>query len=135
MQKENSDSIFNACPIIFRGRHEGPKQNLMCFGFECADGWFDIIYGLSKKVEYIAQTMKSVGISEDELPMVSQVKEKFGTLRFYIHHSTEEIQELINQAEQVSAKVCEQCGKPGTLKRDHGWFITICLQCEVKNEN
>ncbi len=117
MRKSKSDKLFNSCPIIFRGRNQGVKQNLMYFGFECSDGWFDIIYELSKKIEQIAITLRKSGCDHDELPMVFQVKEKFGTLRFYMSKSTHEIQEFIRQSEQVSAQVCEQCGNPGSLKR------------------
>ena len=135
MKIEHANKIYHDCPNIFRGRNDGPKQNLMYFGFECSDGWFNIIYELSKKIERIAETMKADGLPEDEIPMVSQVKEKFGTLRFYMSNTTEEIQELISQCEQSSAQACEQCGKPGALKRTHGWFLTVCEKCEVSNEN
>ena len=135
MQNSNSDRLFNSCPLIFRGRNLGVKQNLMYFGFECSDGWFDIIYELSKKIERIAETMKADGLPEDEIPMVSQVKEKFGTLRFYMSNTTSEIQDLISQCEQSSAQACEQCGKPGTLRRTNGWFLTVCEKCEVSDDN
>jgi len=37
------------------------------FGFECGDGWFDIIYSLSKKISKLDPNCKAL-----------QVKEKFG---------------------------------------------------------
>lgn len=135
MKKEYAQLIFQKCPLIYRGRNKGPKHNLMCFGFECSSGWFDMIFELSKKVEEIAETMKANGLPEDELPMVSQIKEKFGTLRFYMSSTTEEIQNLINQAEHASSQACEQCGKPGSLKKHGSRFLTVCDECEVNDEN
>lgn len=58
----------------------------------------------------------------------SQVKEKFGTLRFYMSCETDEMSELIDRAEELSAKICETCGAPGELRND-GWLRTMCDDC------
>lgn len=54
-----------------------------------------------------------------------QVKEKFGTLRFYTNHSDEYIDGAIMMAEQMSSVTCETCGKPGELQGG-GWLYTAC---------
>jgi hypothetical protein len=61
-------------------------------------------------------------------PRASQVKEKYGTLRFYMTYETDEMAEIIAAAEHKSGKTCEECGKPGTL-RGHGWYYTRCAKC------
>lgn len=70
---------------------------------------------------------------EHEGVVFAQIKEKFGTLRIYLNGVPEEIyrevQDLINEAEYKSAKVCELCGEPAKLKTS-GWHITICEKCE-----
>lgn len=45
----------------------------------------------------------------------SQVKEKFGTLRFYMTSQTPEMDKIIEKACRKSAKTCEECGKPGKV--------------------
>ena len=55
----------------------------------------------------------------------SQVKEKWGTLRFYMQGGTEEMHEFIRESEQKSAVTCELCGKLGTI-RNQGWVRTLC---------
>lgn len=62
-------------------------------------------------------------------PKAMQVKEKFGGLRFYMNYYVEEIEELINEAEEKSYKTCERCGAPGK-SREGGWIITLCDKCE-----
>lgn len=62
-----------------------------------------------------------------------QVKEKFGSLRFYMHNSTEEMEELISKAEEETSKTCEACGKPGT-ERSGGWIFTLCDGCWEKKK-
>jgi hypothetical protein len=61
-----------------------------------------------------------------------QVKEKFGGLRFYIGNGSDEIFERIDQAEDESFTICEECGKPGKVWPDWGWVITHCEECNRK---
>jgi hypothetical protein len=58
---------------------------------------------------------------------VVQVKEKFGTLRFYCPN-TDAIQKYIQLAERLSSVTCEDCGKPGR-PNNAGWIRTQCEQC------
>jgi hypothetical protein len=64
-------------------------------------------------------------------PRASQVKEKFGTLRFYLTHGTDEMYAITDEAERRSASTCEACGKPGKL-RGRGWLYTRCAKCWKK---
>lgn len=62
---------------------------------------------------------------------VVQVKEKYGTLRFYTSHSVEWFEDLIWYYENYkSAKICEQCGKEGKLRTDRNWILTLCDDCD-----
>lgn len=54
-----------------------------------------------------------------------QIKEKFGTLRFYTNTSDRYIDGLISMAESMSSITCETCGKPGHL-RGGGWVYAAC---------
>lgn len=58
---------------------------------------------------------------------VSQVKEKFGTLRFYCP-GNDAIFQYTRWAEYLSSITCELCGKYGKL-RDGGWITTRCDEC------
>ncbi len=57
---------------------------------------------------------------------VSQVKEKFGGLRFYINAGTSELWDRIDVAESESLRTCEECGKPGSMRNKRGWLSTRC---------
>jgi hypothetical protein len=64
---------------------------------------------------------------------IAQIKQKFGALRFYagqIHTEGAhgEFYDIVNQIEAISELVCEQCGMPGTLRRE-GWVRTLCDPC------
>jgi len=60
-----------------------------------------------------------------ESSFVLQVKEKYGTLRFYVD-TDEKILDKIEEIEKESEKICEICGKEGLLRTDLGWWLTLC---------
>lgn len=57
--------------------------------------------------------------------VAQQVKEKFGTLRFYTFGGDEVIFGMIRLAESMSSVTCETCGAPGK-RRGNGWIYTSC---------
>ena len=70
----------------------------------------------------------------DNLPIpkkmqVHQVKEKFGGLRFYVSACTAEEYKIIDEACELSEKTCEQCGEPGTVKKQGYWLTCLCQDC------
>lgn len=71
------------------------------------------------KLEFLA---KAEGCDYD----VTQVKEKFGTLRFYCN-GTDIMHDCVAHAEQQSSHTCEECGAYGTLRRG-GWLKTLCAK-------
>lgn len=96
--------------------------------FECGDGWYDLLYDLSKGIQNLIDT----GV-EDPQFVVYQVKEKYATLRFYTNFSCEETDKLIDAAVDKSAITCEMCGEPGELRISGGWQSTLCEMCHQKD--
>lgn len=120
MTEEHTNYLFDNFPKLYQ---PDPKlqNNLMAFGFECGDGWFEIIKELSEKLN---QT--------ENPPYVEQVKEKFGELRFYVASATDEQYALIEEAEEKAVRTCEICGSEGKLRTDSCWFVTLCDKCNRK---
>lgn len=58
---------------------------------------------------------------------VDQVKEKFGTLRFYYTGGDDYISGLVSMAESMSGCTCEECGAPGK-RLGGGWVTTLCKE-------
>ncbi len=102
-------------------------QTCMCWGFDCGDGWFDILDELCKKITARCEEMGYTDVR------VSQVKEKWGTLRFYMNHADDEIYKYIDEAEAKSENTCEKCGAPGTCAlTTNGWYGVRCDKCSKK---
>ena len=64
--------------------------------------------------------------------VATQVKEKFGSLRFYHNGGDDYVYGVISMAESMSAHTCEDCGKPG-LMRDSGWIRCLCDEHAKEN--
>lgn len=119
MKTELQQPLFQKYPKIFRQRTLPMDQTCMCWGCECGDGWYDLLDRLCTKIQAY--------VDEHNIKQVEavQVKEKFGTLRFYINGGPDAIHTFISEAESESAITCEECGKPGKL-RGGGWLRTLC---------
>lgn len=89
------------------------------YGLEIFDGWLPLIDDLCTKL---------TALNPKEGPGIKavQVKTKFGGLRFYVDNCTVEQDEAINEAERLSYKTCETCGKPGKHINKDGWIVTAC---------
>jgi hypothetical protein len=66
--------------------------------------------------------------------VVLQVKEKFGSLRFYTGASPREFDDLIDGAEWESAVTCEVCGEQGTINDDGAWMSCRCPKCREEEK-
>jgi len=110
-------------------RKPGRYTPFHLFGFECDEGWHGIIEELVEGIERVADKEEDNWIRKHI--RVFQVKEKFGTLRFYLAaYTTDELVKLIRKAEERSATICEACGKPGKLRKVLGGYLkTLCEDC------
>lgn len=61
--------------------------------------------------------------------VATQVKEKFGTLRFYYYGGDEYISGAVHMAENMSGVTCEVCGSPGK-SNEGGWIKVRCEEHE-----
>jgi hypothetical protein len=122
MKPELDKLLCERYPKLFADRHARVHESLMCFGFECGDGWFDLIDTLCSTIQDYIDYNPGKNIPQ---VIVVQVKEKFGTLRFYTTGGDDMTRGMIWMAESMSGRVCEVCGKPGEV-RDGGWIKTRC---------
>lgn len=125
MSPDRTARLFAAFPHLYRGRHLPLTENLMSWGLQCDDGWFDLVYHLSQQItDYAAHTPAVQDM------MASEVKEKCGTLRFSVRGADAHIHTLIDAAEAQSWEMCERDGSPGRLRRQPGlWQKTLCDAC------
>ena len=107
-------------------------SNVRC-GIGVPPGWLQIVVDLSFEIKTLLEQHPGVEL------IVDQIKEKFGTLRFYCHTKgadkilNVQIHDLVQVAMDKSASTCFYCGEPGTLDTHTGWHNTTCEKHKHKN--
>ncbi|WP_160106550.1 MbcA/ParS/Xre antitoxin family protein [Pseudomonas izuensis] len=89
------------------------------FGFECNDGWADLIEASLRLVQRRAE-LHALDV------LVTQAKEKFGQLRIYHSGADEGIGSVFEIAQLASGYICELCGEPGKVASLEGWLVARC---------
>ena len=182
MKQELDKLLCEKYPKMMVNRNKDMKETCMCWGFECGDGWFNILNQLMSQIQHhidwkekqragaikynemaaqakagnfdlFEETMKALPNDEykekrlaeivagdfrpvpESIPQVTldQVKEKFGTLRFYYQGGDDYISGMVSLAESMTAVTCENCGNLGSC-RGGGWIHTYCEPCEEARE-
>jgi hypothetical protein len=96
-------------------------------GVGVGNGWFNLVHSLCLLVKSHANVYNLT-------VRVTQIKEKFGGLRFYVRDSDEYIDGAIRLAESISYLTCEECGNPGALRQEN-WWKTRCDTCQAAKDN
>ena len=120
MRDELENKLVKKFPELFQDRDKPPTETLICFGCECDDGWFDLIYATCSLIH---DHLKYRSI---ESPFrFSQIKEKFGGLRLYHYGGDEYTRGVCSMAEAMSYKICEITGERGQLCTTGHWLRTL----------
>ena len=134
MRPELDQKLCEKYPEIFVDRNSSINRTAMCWGFSHGDGWYEIIDALCGLIMW--HCTQNLHLKPDgkplRIPKATQVKEKYGTLSFYIDHADEPVYNFIQFAESMSARVCEECGAPAKLQ-GKGWYYTAC-EAHTKEE-
>lgn len=110
MTPENTMKLYSAFPRLYRGKDKSLQESLMSWGFDCGDGWFDLIWKLSQAIEESAR-QDGIDPQSESWPEAMQVKAKFGTLRFHVRNSNGQIRNLIDKAAEESGRISESNGQ------------------------
>ena len=121
MKKELEAKLFEKYNTLFERRSLDMTKTTMCWGVDVGDGWYSLLDEVCAKLVALHPNIRA-----------DQVKEKYGTLRFYIGSEGEVPHDIMDKAydleieyENRSATICEDCGQPGLL-RGSGWVRTLC---------
>ena len=124
MSPELDKALVDKYPEIFRDRTGSPTETLMCFGFECGDGWYGLLDALCYNIQQHINWKNRKEVVVEQV-VAEQVKEKFGGLRFYYRGGDDYIRGLTSMAESMSYQICDVCGNRGE-RRGGGWIRTLC---------
>ena len=114
MREELREKLFNDFPGLFR---RGGARAGGCWEIAIGDGWFDLVYNLSKDIQLLVDSLPED--KRDQFSVV-QVKEKMASLRFYMNGATKKMYALIREAEAKAYSTCDVCGNEGWIQGE-GW--------------
>jgi len=146
MSPEFEQHLREKYPKLFSGRCD----------LSIEDGWFDLVnqlcdgiqshidvveknrqwnIGRNKRVndpeydwkenQFIDREERKVDDPVEQV-IITQIKEKFGTLRFYYGGGDLYISGLVAMAESMSSVLCEKCGNPGHRYDNKKWVRILC---------
>jgi len=131
-------------PKILKNLGGNARETCMSWvhdGISVNDGWLPLLDKLMHCLQFHHDKNGYPQVVAD------QIKEKFGTLRFYYHteendtnhpykgetRSSDYLSGIISFAESMSSMICENCGDHGEITRN-GWIKVRCKNCTDNKE-
>ena len=123
MDEKLEKELYKKYPKLFRQKDLSMQETCMNWGICTGNGWYWLIDNLCSCIQGY--------IDDNDKPQTEavQVKEKFGSLRFYVNGADEYIHGMISLAEDMSYSTCESCGCTTDILHTSGWIKTLCKTC------
>lgn len=117
-EKPLTDSEIEAILAEVKDRIPAPWGKTIA----CDPGWYELIAKCHLEL-----------VKMDPDYQIAQIKEKWGTLRYYFMTQKDQIEEYqmwtaAQKYESLSSTVCEITGKPGVLMRKDGLIKTLNIE-------
>jgi hypothetical protein len=129
MTPEHDAELRRRYPLVFAGPLLNDEP------IRCGDGWFFLLDMLCRNLQRLIEREPE---TERARYRAAQVKEKFGTLRFYLDQDpadpTHPITGEIAGAVWASALFCDVCGKPGQLRTLTDKAPLVATRCDEHND-
>jgi hypothetical protein len=106
MKTELQNILFEKYPSIFAQRFLSKSKTSMCYGIACPDHWYSLIDTLCHHIQIYTINYNKHN-DNSIICQATQVKQKFGGLRFYVNVKNDYIKGLINMTESVSRIIKE----------------------------
>lgn len=133
MKKSLELKLKTRFPKLLVDMYGSPQETCMSYGITCDDGWYDLIYNLCEELQGWSDAYGKQIVA-------TQIKEKFGSLRFYIKVDKEnppsdeewkQISSMIDKYEELSLNTCELTGGNGEMYRRSFLMKTLCKESAI----
>lgn len=120
-------------PKLLVDMYGSPQETCMSYGIACDDGWYDLIYNLCEELQGWSDAYGKQIVA-------TQIKEKFGGLRFYIKVDKEnspsdeewkQISSMTDKYEKLSLNTCELTGGNGKMCKRGFLMKTLCKESAI----
>lgn len=126
MDSHKTNELYEKFPHLYRERTAPLESSKMAWGFQCENGWYKIIYEMSKKIDKISK--------EGEFaPAIAEVsRHEDGTLYVAVSNITPPVADIVTSATEQSRLTCEFCAyTPAFLRTTNGPYSghIACGRC------
>ena len=115
MDSQKTNELYEKFPHLYRERTAPLESSGMGWGFQCENGWYKIIYEMSKKIDKIST-------EGEHAPAISLVsRHEDGTLYVAVSNTTPPVADIVTRATEQSRLTCEFCAyTPAFLRTTKG---------------
>lgn len=127
------EELINKYPKIFEDYEDNPDR-VNWYGLP--KGWISVMDKLCGCIQsYIDNhvTYTKDGKYRPQQVTCSQMKEKFGGLRFYTNGHDQVVEGMISMAEHMCYNTCDECGSEEDLGVTSGWVSVKCRKCIISH--
>ena len=111
MDSHKTNELYEKFPHLYRERTAPLESSEMGWGFQCEDGWYKIIYEMSKKIDKIST-------ESEHSPAISLVsRHEDGTLHVAVRNITPPVADIVMNAREQSRLTCEYCAYTPAFQR------------------
>ena len=103
MDSHKTNELYEKFSHLYRERTAPLESSGMGWGFQCENGWYKIIYEMSKKIDKIST-------EGEHAPAISLVsKHEDGTLYVAVSNITPPVADIVTRVTEQSRLTCEFC--------------------------
>ncbi len=115
MDSQKTNELYEKFPHLYRERTAPLESSHMAWGFQCENGWYKIIYEMSKNIDKIST-------EGEHAPAISLVsRHEDGTLYVAVSNITPPVADIVTRATEQSRLTCEFCAyTPAFLRTTKG---------------
>ena len=123
MNSQKTKELYERFPHLYRERSAPLETSKMGWGFQCEDGWYKILYHMSRQIQKISK-------AGEYSPAITEVgRNKDGTLYVEARNLTPPIADIITRATEQSRLTCEWCSYSPALLREKGPKLKGHIAC------
>ena len=126
MDSHKTNELYEKFPHLYRERTAPLESSDMGWGFQSENGWYKIIYEMSKKIDKISK-------QGEHAPAISLVsRHEDGTLHVAVRNITPPVADIVTSATEQSRLTCEFCAyTPAFLRTTNGPYSghIACGRC------
>mgnify|MGYP003147547432 CR=1 FL=1 len=112
MDSRKTNELYEKFSDLYRERLTPLESSKMGWGFQCEDGWYKIIYEMSRKIDKISK-------GGEFAPAISLVsKHEDGTLHVVVRNITPPVADIVTRATEQSRLTCELCSYSPAFLRE-----------------